>query len=52
MKRFEITKHYNNMYLLPALYINYERGWYMYVCLAWFKWQLEYRVYNNEAKDL
>lgn len=51
MKRFSITSYYNNMFLLPTLYLNYERGWYMYVCLSWLKWGIEYRVFDDWEKN-
>ncbi len=50
MKRFEIIDYYNNFFLLPALYFNYERGWYCYIMISWLRWGVSYRVYNKESE--
>jgi hypothetical protein len=50
MKRFQTTKHYNNMYLLPTLYLKYEKDLFMYINIVWFKRGIQYRVYNKSIK--
>jgi hypothetical protein len=47
MKRFSIAQHYNVLYLIPTVQIYYEKNNYMYICVSWLKWIIDYRVYDE-----
>lgn len=36
--KLESYKHYNNFYILPALYVTYEKDYYLSIDMIWLKW--------------
>lgn len=40
-------KHYNNLYILPTLYITYETNYYLSIDIAWLKWGISIVLKNK-----
>jgi len=47
MKRFSIAHHHNALYLIPTVQIYYEKNIYMYICVSWLKWSIDYQIYDE-----